>query len=182
MIRYYYIFILLSVALTYRAQDLFVNFSKTERACVLGKASVTATTISQPVHYLWSTGAVTDAIEELEPGDYSVTVTADNGKDTTIFFNIETLLCEPTPASHFTPNGDEYNDKWSIGGIGYFPDFDLFVYNRWGQQVHHQSSVYIPWDGKSLSLPLPDATYYYILYLSQSDKKKFIKGSITIIR
>lgn len=170
------------VALMSKAQGLSVSFTKTERACELGKAVVTVTTISQPVHYLWSTGAITDAVDELQPGEYSIKVTADNGKDTTVFFNIEELICEPTPETHFTPNGDGFNDTWNIARINSFPDFDLFVYNRWGQQVHHQSITYIPWDGRSLGLPLPDATYYYILYFSKTDKNKFIKGPVSILK
>lgn len=182
MIKYYYIFILICVALSYRAQNLSVIFSKTERTCELGEASVTIITAPPPVHYLWSNGAITSSVDQLESGDYSVKVTDDHNKDTTIFFNIESLVCEPTPETHFTPNDDEYNDKWDISRIEYFPEFDLFVYNRWGQQVHHQTNVYLPWDGRSLGLPLPDGTYYYILYFSQTDKNKFIKGPITIIR
>jgi hypothetical protein len=41
---------------------------------------------------------------------------------------------------------------------------------------------YIPWDGSSLNIPLPDATYYYVLFFSKSDKKNFIKGDISIIK
>lgn len=182
MIKYYYICILVCVALTYNAQDLSVIFVKQEGPCVLAEASVTATTTSLPVHYLWSNGSITNSVEELQPGDYSVKVTADNGKDTTIFFKIEELICEPTPETHFTPNFDGYNDTWDISRINYFPEFDLFIYNRWGQQVHRQTSKYFPWDGTSLGLPLPDATYYYILYLDRADKKNFVKGAVSIIR
>ena len=182
MIKCCYIYILMIVTLKLTAQDLSVSFTKTERACELAEASVTIITAPPPVHYLWSNGAITSSVDGLEPGDYSVKVTDDHNKDTTIFFNIEELICEPSPETHFTPNGDGYNDTWNIARINNFPDFDLFVYNRWGQQVHRQSGDYIAWDGRSLSLPLPDATYYYILYFSKSDKNKFIKGSLTIIK
>ena len=182
MIKYIYIVYFVCIVFAIQAQDLSVTFNKQEVPCVLAEASVTATTTSLPVHYLWSNGAIADNISELQPGEYSVKVTADNGKDTTIYFKIEELICEPTPETHFTPNSDGFNDTWSIGRINNFPDFDLFVYNRWGQQVHYQSSSYIPWDGKSLGLPLPDATYYYILFFSKTDKNKFIKGPISIIR
>ncbi len=182
MIKRYYISILICIAFTYNAQDLSVTFNKTERACEPGKASVTIITAPPPVHYLWSTGAITSSVDQLEPGDYWVKVTDDHNKDTTIFFYIEALVCEPNPETHFTPNSDGYNDTWDIGRIDNFPEFDLFVYNRWGQQVHRQTSVYLPWDGRSLGLPLPDGTYYYILYFSQTDKNKFIKGPITILR
>jgi gliding motility-associated-like protein len=182
MIKYFYISILIVAAFITHAQDLTVSFTKLERECILGEATVVATTLFQPVHYLWSNGAITSSVDGLEPGDYTVKVTADNGKDTTVFFNIAELICEPTPENNFTPNYDGFNDTWSISRINNFPDFDLFVYNRWGQQVHHQTGTYIPWDGRSLGIPLPDATYYYILYFSRTDKNKFAKGDISIIR
>lgn len=182
MIKCAYIIILTFAAFIANAQDLYVSFTKSEKACELGEASVTVTTTSLPVHYLWSNGAITSHVNELVPGEYSIKVTADNGKDTTIFFKIEELTCEPIPETHFTPNGDEFNDTWDISRIANFPEFDLYVYNRWGQQVHHQSLTFMPWDGRSLGLPLPDATYYYILYLDKTDKNNFIKGSVSILK
>lgn len=182
MIKYFYINVFIVIALISTAQDLSVSFTKTEKSCELAQAFVTIITAQPPVNYLWSNGAITSTIEGLEPGDYSVKVTADGGKDTTIYFNIEELVCEPTPETHFTPNFDGYNDTWNISRISYFPEFDLFIYNRWGQQVHRQTSKYFPWDGTSLGLPLPDATYYYILYLDRADKKNFVKGAVSIIR
>jgi gliding motility-associated-like protein len=164
------------------AQNLNVSFTKTERECEFAEAAVTTSTTAQPVQYLWSNGMITSSVDGLEPGDYSVKVTDSNNKDTTIFFNIQTIVCEPSPENNFTPNYDGFNDTWNIGRINNFPEFDLFVYNRWGQQVHHQSSQYIPWDGRSLGLPLPDATYYYILYFSKTDRNKFAKGDVSIIR
>jgi gliding motility-associated-like protein len=183
VIKISYIVIILSLTFAkLKAQNLLVNFSKTERACELARASVNVISGATPVHFEWSNGSISNNVDQLEPGDYSVYVKADNNKDTTIYFRIETVICEPYPDDHFTPNGDDFNDTWSIGRLENFPEFELFVYNRWGQLVHHQVNVYMPWDGRSLGLPLPDATYYYILYLEKSNKKNFIKGGISIIR
>lgn len=183
MIKKYYIIISALLTVTkLNAQDLLVNFTRIERACVLANASVNVISGAQPYQYLWSNGSITSNVDQLEAGDYSVKITTSNNRDTTIFFNIETKTCEPTPENHFTPNGDGYNDTWSIGLLENFPGFELFVYNRWGQLVHYQVNSYTPWDGRSLTLPLPDATYYYILYLEKSNKKNFIKGDISIIR
>jgi gliding motility-associated-like protein len=183
VIKNYFILILLFTELTtVSAQDLSVSFKKTERVCVLGEASVTIISGAQPVHIMWSNGSLMNSIDQLDEGEYSVKITDDLNHDTTIYFNIETLICEPTVENQFTPNNDGYNDTWSITRLENFPEFDLFVYNRWGQQVHHQTNVYFPWDGRSLTLPLPDATYYYILYFSKRNKNKFIKGDVSIIR
>jgi gliding motility-associated-like protein len=183
MIKYYCILILLFVELTtIYAQNLSVSFTKTERECVLGEASITIISGALPIQYLWNNGAITSSVAQLEEGEYSVKVTDAQNNDTIINFDIEKQICKPIAENHFTPNYDGYNDTWSISRLENFPEFDLFVYNRWGQQVHHQMNQYIPWDGRSLTLPLPDATYYYILYFSKTDKNKFIKGDVSIIR
>lgn len=164
------------------AQDLNVSLIKTEQECVSAKASVTINSAALPYHVQWSNGAITDEVSDLNPGDYSVYIKDDHNKDTTIFFKIDELVCEPTAGIYFSPNGDLINDTWHINRLHYFPDFELFVYNRWGQQVHHQAGTYIPWDGTNLGSTLPDGAYYYILYLSKSNKHKFIKGDVSIIR
>lgn len=150
--------------------------------CQLANANVAIETTTTQINYTWSNGETTASVSNLENGDYQVTVSDGNGQDTVINFTIENLPCEPKPENHFTPNNDGFNDTWSIRNINSFPEFDLYVYNRWGQQVHHQTGIYIPWDGRSLTMPLPDATYYYVLYFSRSDKDKFVKGSISILR
>ncbi|MES2516162.1 MAG: gliding motility-associated C-terminal domain-containing protein [Bacteroidota bacterium] len=183
MIKYLYIVSLACIAFSKtQAQDLSVTLHKKEVACELAEASITIVTAPPPVHYVWSNGSITSKIEQLADGVYSVTVTDDHNNDTTISFNIYNPICEPIPATAFTPNDDGIYDRWSIGRLENFPEFDLFVYNRWGQQVHHQTGNYIPWDGRSLGLPLPDATYYYVLYFSRTDMNKFIKGAVSILR
>lgn len=183
MIKHIHIWLLLIMGyIPVYSQTLSVTFSKTETMCELGKAEITVISGATPITITWSTGELTNSINQLKPGDYSIEIKDNAMHDTIINFKIEELICEPTPGNHFTPNADGYNDSWSIGRLDYFPDFELFVYNRWGQLVHQQANQYIPWDGKSLSLPTPDGTYYYILYFSKSNKKKFIKGDITILR
>jgi gliding motility-associated-like protein len=163
------------------AQPLSIELTKYEAPCELGKASVTIFG-SNNYFITWSIGSHAHYINELNAGDYSVNVQYELNKDTIMYFTIKEMDCEPIAENHFTPNNDDYNDTWDIARIEKFPDFELFVYNRWGQQVHHQTKNYIPWDGRSLNLPLPDAAYYYVIYLSKEDKSKFIKGNVNIIR
>lgn len=164
------------------AQDLKVTFSKTDKECQLGKASVYVVQGHPPYQYLWSDGSSGEHLNDLAAGDYSVKITDDQAQDTTVNFTIEESVCEPVAETHFTPNFDGYNDTWSIARLENFPDFELLVYNRWGQQVHRQVNAYIPWNGTSLGLALPDGTYYYILFFDVTDRNKFIKGDVSIIR
>lgn len=179
----HFIYFVLSFSFSFvKAQELDVTLIKTDKECVLGKAEVIINSGTSPFQVVWSNGSILNTIENLEEGQYSVTIADGNSKDTTIRFVIGYTICEPIPSNNFTPNGDLYNDTWSIVRIEYFPEFELYVYNRWGQQVHHQSSNYEPWDGTSLGLPLPDGTYYYVLFFSKSNKNKFIKGDVSILR
>lgn len=94
------------------------------------------------------------------------------------------LNYEMEPENIFTPNGDGYNDVWSIANYQYFSSALVLVYNRWGQKVYEHDGLYhIPWDGKDLfGAEAPDATYYYIIYKDQKEKDKYIKGSVSIVR
>ncbi len=61
--------------------------SKTEITCANamdGSVVISTTGGTPPVSYLWSTGAVTNALNNLAPGSYSVQVSDFNGCDTTI--------------------------------------------------------------------------------------------------
>lgn len=181
-IKYLIYFVLSFCFSLVKAQNLAVALVKTDKECELGKAEVVINSGASPFQIVWSNGSVLDEVKDLEAGIYSVRVTDSNSLDTTINFEIGENICEPIPSNNFTPNGDLYNDTWSIVRIEYFSEFELYVYNRWGQEVHHQSSIYKPWDGTNLGLPLPDATYYYVLFFSKSDKNKFIKGDVSILR
>ena len=36
-----------------------------------------------------------------------------------------------------TPNGDGMNDTWIIQGIENYPDNRVFMFNRWGDEIHY---------------------------------------------
>lgn len=150
----------------------------------LGSAKIIVDQINPPYSYLWTNGQITSHIENLEEGDYKVRVTDGSGKDTTAVIRIRVLDCEMAPENIFTPNEDGYNDTWSIGNYEYFPRALVLVYNRWGQKVYESDGLYhIPWNGKDMfGVEAPDATYFYIVYKDQKQKKEFIKGSVSIVR
>jgi len=81
----------------------------------------------------------------------------------------------------FSPNGDTINDTFEIPGLGYlFPNFEMEIYNRWGNKVFKYSNEgrnEPQWwtgnsDGRSTSAgnsSLPTGTYYYVLYFNQDN-------------
>lgn len=162
-----------------QTSTLSVQLSKIDQSCEKGSAGIQILSGKQPITIQWSTGVNnSSSINDLVEGDYSVTVKDSALKDTVVSFKIEKLECKVIVANHFTPNDDNYNDTWQIAQTNYYPEFELYVFNKWGQQVHSQKGTYTPWDGGSVA----DGTYYYVFYFKGSDKNKFLKGDVTILR
>lgn len=62
----------------------------------------------------------------------------------------------------FTPNGDGYNDRFSVVGAEQ-DGFSLEVYNRWGELIFGSSSPAVSWDGRYKGENVPDGTYVYVV-------------------
>ncbi|MBL7953302.1 MAG: gliding motility-associated C-terminal domain-containing protein [Flavobacteriales bacterium] len=68
----------------------------------------------------------------------------------------------------FSPNKDGTNDVYTIENIGYYPNNNFVVFNRWGNKVFEATPYTNTWDGTNqfggpLGEELPESTYYYVL-------------------
>jgi gliding motility-associated-like protein len=84
----------------------------------------------------------------------------------------------------FSPNGDGNFDNLNIPCADYFPDLELLVYNRWGDQVYasgigYQNNWNGIWDKKGVDLP--DGTYYWIVKFNDGFSKDRA-GYISLLR
>jgi len=79
----------------------------------------------------------------------------------------------------FSPNGDNVNDSWEIEGLELYPDNQMAIYTRWGQQVFLTSgySKTKMWDGENHR----EGVYYYVLDLNDESGTQY-KGTVTLIR
>lgn len=80
----------------------------------------------------------------------------------------------------FSPNGDGFNETWTIDNIQLFPKRNLRVVNRWGDTVFSSKFYNNEWDGTYAKGLLPAGTYYYVLDLGEPFGIK--KGPVTIVR
>ncbi len=81
----------------------------------------------------------------------------------TIVITVEDLIIP----DGFSPNGDGTNDHLVITGLGAFPDNEILVFNRWGQDVFSKKGYDNSWNGEARNgRPLPDDTYFYVLNLA----------------
>lgn len=86
----------------------------------------------------------------------------------------------------FTPDGDEHNHVFSpVFTAGYDPaNFQLIIYNRWGEQIFESLNSTIGWDGYYNGIVCPVGTYTWkIVYkIPDNDQYKVVTGSLNLLR
>jgi gliding motility-associated-like protein len=132
----------------------------------------------------WSQAATDPALVNItNPSASSTTVTGLNMLGTYHFINTNINGCTDTVAltvitaniiipNIFTPNNDGKNDVFVIAGLGSYPGSQLFIYNRWGNEVYRSDNYLNNWDGSGLA----EGTYYYLLNRKDHD------GTITVFK
>jgi gliding motility-associated-like protein/uncharacterized repeat protein (TIGR01451 family) len=82
-------------------------------------------------------------------------------------------------ATTITPNGDGYNDNFTIPFALSYPDNEITIFNRTGNMVYTKKSYYNDFKGEGL----PDGTYYYIFtYRDEDGKLNRLYGPLWITR
>jgi gliding motility-associated-like protein len=71
----------------------------------------------------------------------------------------------------FSPNEDGKNDVFTIGGLENFPNTQVAVYNRWGNQVFFSKDYKNDWRGTYQNTTLPDGTYFYHIVLETGETR-----------
>ncbi|HYG16859.1 MAG TPA: PKD domain-containing protein, partial [Bacteroidia bacterium] len=83
----------------------------------------------------------------------------------------------------FTPNEDPLNQEFKISGNYFYTEFEMFVYNRWGELVFYSNNPDFGWKGNYKDRPAPDGVYTYQVRLTSTDRKIFVyKGTVHLLR
>lgn len=81
----------------------------------------------------------------------------------------------------FTPNGDGLNDTFGAHGEA-ISDFQMQVFNRWGQVVFETANVTQRWDGTYEGVKVPQGSYVYKLTAKGSNgNREDKKGTVTVV-
>lgn len=117
---------------------------------------------------------------------YYVTGYSDNGCSSTdsayiqVFYDGTGRLFAPTA---FTPNGDGKNDCFQVHVPGNVSDYQLQIFNRWGQLVYNTLSYGDCWDGIFNGVPQEMGTYFYSYSCTSSSCGALKgKGDVQLIR
>jgi gliding motility-associated-like protein len=85
----------------------------------------------------------------------------------------------------FTPNNDGNNDFFEVfGNKEAWKQFNVEVFNRWGEKVYDSDDMNFKWDGIYKGVAAPPAVYVYVIHITYLDNytDKIYKGSVTLVR
>ncbi len=85
----------------------------------------------------------------------------------------------------FTPNGDKKNDTFKTNALPpyCFDEFEVIIYNRWGNQVFTSTNFLFAWDGKNKNgKDEDDGVYYYTLKSKFQETANEERGFVHLIR
>jgi gliding motility-associated-like protein len=137
----------------------------------------------QGVNYLWSNGTTSPAFAVTQTGTYILAVSNYCGtKYDTIL--ISKGVCKIYVPTGFTPNNDGLNDVFRARFGENITDFNLQVYNRWGQIIFETKDIRKGWDGNIQGLQQPNGVYVWMIrYKTVTDsREQLLKGTLTLIR
>lgn len=158
--------------------DLYLDPGETVQL----NATTTASTFSwTPSYNISDTLSLQPFVYPEETTTYTLSATQNGCTQfdyVTVYMNDPLII--PTT---FSPNDDDINDTWEIGGVEEFPNCFVQIFDRWGQELF-QSTGYNDkkaWDGTYKEKPVSEGVYFYVVKLRDPENKEF-KGSITLIR
>ncbi len=86
----------------------------------------------------------------------------------------------------FTPNGNGLNEEFMPVGVGFDNDnFEMLIYDRWGDLIFKTRNYKKPWDGKANNGTREAQADVYVWMINSTDPKKkkhqYI-GHVTLIK
>lgn len=85
----------------------------------------------------------------------------------------------------FTPNGDEYNNYLQVYATGIdLYDFNMQIYNRWGEQIWETNDISVFWDGTYKGQVVQSGTYTWKIVVKDpyTDERKDFVGHVNVLR
>ncbi|TAE46182.1 MAG: gliding motility-associated C-terminal domain-containing protein [Bacteroidetes bacterium] len=116
---------------------------------------------------------------------YRVWAYESGGAGSSSLSNESCVAIEPQlfTANAFTPNGDGFNDGFTVGGA-FLSEFYMAIYNRWGQLIFETRSLGDVWTGQSLQGGLaPEGVYVFKASGVGYEGSRIQRiGSVTLVR
>jgi len=137
--------------------------------------------------YEWNTGSHENHLEVTEPGNYWLQVTHENGcqsSDTVLAAEVK-CECSLYLPSAFSPNHDGRNEIFQPVYYCDVQDYELKIFNRWGQLVFASHAISNGWNGTKNNAAVEPGLYPYLLRYTpliqgKDDLPIFKTGSVVV--
>lgn len=126
------------------------------------------------MQFLWfPNGETSQSIEASKQTTYNVTVTNADGCEGTDDFTIgSNCVSHVNIPEAFSPNGDGLNEVFRPVLINY-EQFEMKIYNRWGELLFESSDPSMGWDGTYLGNALDAGAYTYVIRFITTEDARF---------
>ena len=82
----------------------------------------------------------------------------------------------------FSPNDDGHNDFFFIPNGG-FEEVEIYIFNRWGNQIYFSADPNFRWDGRYKGQSVPEGVYVYVIEgIGENNLKYPKRGTVTVFR
>ncbi len=172
-----------------------VNIDLTERPFVNAGSDIV--TNGEPVkliatgegEFIWNPADFLDCPECQETGahvskttTFTVILTDENGCQNTDQVVVAVLPPNIFAPNSFTPNSDGVNDGFRIEAEN-LRDFELTIFNRWGQLLFTSKDFNAYWDGKYKNELLPMGVYVWKLsYTNEESENEIVYGKVNLLK
>lgn len=120
-----------------------------------------------------------------DTGAYHVILTVSNKEgcfssyDTTITVIPDIEIFVPNA---FSPNRDIHNPVYRIEGSYFYREFEMQIFDRWGQQVYRSTNPEEGWDGTFDGKLMPEGVYVYSIRIMGTDTRvRNYKGNLHLL-
>jgi gliding motility-associated-like protein len=162
----------------------FINLGNDTMMCI-GETLRLRADGSNITRVLWSDGSTGPFLDVTKAGTYSVTVFNDCGSYTDQI-TVDYTQCDPKPTfpNAFSPNNDGRNDFFRPVVRGPMYEYELRIFNRWGELIYLGRDSKKGWDGRYQGQLVGVGTYVWWLTYKKmpNGNPNIIKGEVTVIR
>jgi gliding motility-associated-like protein len=111
-------------------------------------------------------------------GTYTVKVKDETGCFSN-YLQVDVFMYPP----FFTPNGDGFNDYWTISTPQDLKKAEITIFDRYGKLIFNFKSNGAGWDGKLNGYELPATDYWFVIdYINRNGETKQFKSHFSLKR
>lgn len=109
---------------------------------------------------------------------------SDNGCSDTAALDIQGIVCcDAFIPNVFSPNNDGLNDYFGPVTDGFLHDYQMTIFNRWGQSLYITNKLNARWDGTISGAAADVGTYHYYITARCTDGTVLArKGTVMLVR